>query len=227
MLSKHLKNFYQLLVMAMINYFSKIGKLFKSFMFLKNEKEERLREYEIEVNRLRNQNEQQAVEIQSLRDLYSMSIRRIEEIDKEKTSLQQLLTDEQNLTNSLKEKLLSLEDELVRLRDTCGHDFHKTARVFSELINYCDLKKSLSDTSAEKTITSIIQRIEHSLWDYGIILKKEYVGTFDPAIHRIIEVVETKDASLHNQVAKVLSPGYWLNEQCLIPQDVAIYSFKS
>ena len=125
-----------------------------------------------------------------------------------------------------KERIKSLKEELEHYDELDNHSIRRSARVFSELIDYCNLKISLPEASTEETISAIIQRIELSLGEYGITLNKEYVGTFDPSSQRIIEVIETTDPSLDNQVVKVLSPGYWLHDTCILPQGVAIYSLK-
>ena len=147
--------------------------------------------------------------------------------------------------NVLRVKVSSLEEELKKLTDDFNNvkssndelrnnNLHlqeenerligRSSSTVSKLMSFCELLKSMGISSVEDCIAIIKNEIKQSTTEMGFDIIDSYEGEFNPEIHNIINTQSTDDSKLNNHIAKVVRPGVWYDNKCLIPQDVIVYT---
>lgn len=102
----------------------------------------------------------------------------------------------------------------------------RSSNNVSKLINFCELLKTMGLSSVEDCIAIIRDEIVQSATEMGFDVVDSYEGDFNPEIHTIIETQFTNDKKLNNQISKVIRPGVWYGNKCLIPQSVVVYTIN-
>ncbi len=59
------------------------------------------------------------------------------------------------------------------------------------------------------------------------ITEMPQIGSFDTARHIVVETRATHDSALHDTIAEVFRPGYFLQDEVFRPQEVIIYRYKA
>lgn len=129
------------------------------------------------------------------------------------------LRKEKSTNNELKHTYLNLQEENELL-------VGRSSNVVSKLIRFCQLLKTMDIPSVEECIEIVKSEIEQSTTYLGFEIIDSYEGEFNPEIHCIIDTIASNDTSLNNHIAKVVRPGVWYKDKCLIPQDVIVYTFN-
>ena len=102
----------------------------------------------------------------------------------------------------------------------------RSSNVVSKLMNFCELLKTMNISSVEDCITIIKNEIKQSTTEMGFEIIESYEGEFNPETQSIVDTQFTDDNNLNNHIAKVVRPGVWYDNKCLIPQDVIVYTIN-
>lgn len=122
-----------------------------------------------------------------------------------------------NANDDLRNSNLHLQEENESLIGRSSNNVYK-------LINFCELQKTMEISSVEECISIIRNEIMQSTTEMGFDIIDSYEGEFNHEIHTIVDTQFTNDVNQNNQIAKVVRPGVWYDNKCLIPQDVVVYT---
>ena len=141
----------------------------------------------------------------------------VSSLEKEIKDQAETLKETKSLNDELRKKNLYLQEENELL-------VGRSSNNMSKLINFCELLKTMEISSVEDCIAIIRNEIMSSTAEMGFDVVDSYEGEFNPEIHTIIETQSTNETNLNNHVAKVVRPGVWYDNKCLIPQGVVVYT---
>ena len=124
-------------------------------------------------------------------------------------------------TNSANEELRNSNLNLIEENELL---VGRSSNVVLKLIHFCGLLNTMDISSVEDCIAIIKNEIEQTTTEMGFEIIDCYEGEFNSEIHCIIGTQETADTLLNNHIAKVVRPGVWYDNKCIIPQDVIVYT---
>lgn len=193
---------------------------------LQKELELRVEAAESQILSLESEKKTLSEEIERLQGIINHSD---EEINKQKQELERInaiLTESTNSLNTERQRRFVLEDDNRTLKDENERMVNKTIAVISELIRFCDLLKSMRDTSTNECVNILKAKINQTIMEYSVSVVSEASGVFDSTCQKIVDIQETDDLAIDNYVSRVVRPGYWYAGKCIVPQDVIVFSLK-
>lgn len=151
------------------------------------------------------------------------------------------IDDLRNTVSNLRRELDEQAGALIKAKSAVGELTHsnlnlqeenellvgRSVNVVSKLVRFCQLLKTMDISSVGECIAIIQSEIEQSTTDLGFEIIDAYEGEFNPEKHCIIDTLVTDDRFLNNHIAKVVRPGIWYHDKCLIPQDVIVYKVNN
>lgn len=143
----------------------------------------------------------------------------ISNLEKEIKKKAEVLEKEKSFYTELNNKYLHLQEEYELL-------VGRSCNNVSKLINFCELLKTMGISSVDDCIAIIRNEIVQSTSEMGFDIVDSYDGVFNPKIHTIVDTQFTNDSNLNNHIAKVVRPGIWYDNKCIIHQDVIVYTIN-
>lgn len=145
----------------------------------------------------------------------------IGELTRIRTSMERLETQE----SASKDAFNTLYSEMEDYKKRAIFDLEK--HILNDLLIFFDsLVWTVQNSTDQENSQNIYDDFLEMLSRYEVAPFPK-VNSFDPKLHRVLQVVPTEDPNLDGQIVSVLKQGFYRRDQILRIEDVTIYQCKA
>ncbi len=180
----------------------------------------------------KNKKDEKQLLASEIKELQASLIRKDEFVSRLQAEQAKLLTEKELLQtsiNALKESNADLQKSIAAEKQNNVAIIKKRNMLITGLIEQFQQVKLLSTSvtlDKKESLNAIMFKLEDILESNDIQVLNSVNVKFNPKIHKILAINETKDSSLHEIVSASLSEGFMYSGDCILPQEVELYIAK-